>query len=233
MIILHQFPPAYGSHFSVSPFAAKVEAYMRLAGIDYETAPGDPFKAPLGKIPYIGIDGELVGDSGLIVERLKQIYGDPLDARLTRTEQGLGHLVRRTLEEHLYWALLHSRFGDERCWPQQRGAVAAALPPPLRPILPTIVRRGIRKALKAHGLGRHDQAQIYRAGIQDLESCLEVLGAKPYLFGDEPTSYDCSLFPMANAVMTTPTSNALTTGAKGMPALVAYVDRMAERLGAR
>ncbi len=233
MITLHQFAPAYGSHFSASPFAAKLESYLRLAAIDYQTAPGDPIKAPRGKIPYADIEGELVGDSGLIIERLKRAYGDPLDGNLSPNERGLGHLVRRTLEEHFYWSFMQSRFADDRCWPQQRDVVAAALPVPLRPILPAIVRRGIRKALKAQGLGRHEQEQIYRAGVQDLQSCLEILGDKPFLFGDGPTSYDCTMFAMANATLLTPTDNALTTGAKAMPALVAYVDRMAERLGAR
>ncbi len=98
MITLHQFAPAYGSHFSVSPFAAKLESYLRLAKIEYETAPGDPIKAPRGKIPYVNIDGALIGDSGLIIERLKKSHGDPLDGDLSGDDHALGHLVRRTLE---------------------------------------------------------------------------------------------------------------------------------------
>ena len=60
-----------------SAFCVKVELYMRMAGIPYELALGDPRDAPKGKVPWINDDGHILGDSTFIIEYLKTKYGDP------------------------------------------------------------------------------------------------------------------------------------------------------------
>ena len=69
-----------------------------------------PRAAPTKKIPYIDDGGTIIGDSGLIVDHLKKKYGDALDAKLTADQRALGHLLRRTLEESLYFVGLYARW---------------------------------------------------------------------------------------------------------------------------
>lgn len=53
MITLHQPPPPPGWNVpNMSPFCVKLETYLRMAKLPYQTAPGNPLQAPLGKIPY-------------------------------------------------------------------------------------------------------------------------------------------------------------------------------------
>src|SRR5260370_22288670 len=57
---------------SLSPFATKLEAYLRFFGIDYETVfEPNLDDAPRGKVPFISIDGVRISDSDLIVSFLK------------------------------------------------------------------------------------------------------------------------------------------------------------------
>jgi len=53
MITLYEFPAAYGMAVSVSPYCAKVEAYLRLTGHAYEKAKGNVLKSPTKTVPYI------------------------------------------------------------------------------------------------------------------------------------------------------------------------------------
>ena len=69
MITLYKFAPAWGLPTS-SPFALKIEAYLRMVDIDYVSEiVARPQSAPKGTIPYIQ-DGEtVIGDSGFIVDQ--------------------------------------------------------------------------------------------------------------------------------------------------------------------
>ena len=78
MIVLHQFPRAWGIP-NPSQFCVKIETYLRLAKLPYRTEAAIPFQAPLGKLPFIVDAGKKICDSRLIVEYLKTTYGDPLD----------------------------------------------------------------------------------------------------------------------------------------------------------
>ena len=42
----------------MSPFCAKLEAYLRLAEVPYETRSADIRKAPRGKAPYVEYEGQ-------------------------------------------------------------------------------------------------------------------------------------------------------------------------------
>jgi glutathione S-transferase len=75
MIKLHQFPLVFGRN--VSPFALKLETWLRLAGLPYELVPTrNPGQGPKGKLPFIvDDDGTVVADSSLIIEHLVRTRG--------------------------------------------------------------------------------------------------------------------------------------------------------------
>ncbi|MBC7396619.1 MAG: hypothetical protein H7333_04175 [Bdellovibrionales bacterium] len=51
----------------MSPFCVKLETYLRMAKLEYKIKSGLPNKSPNGRIPYVNLDGKLIGDSGIII----------------------------------------------------------------------------------------------------------------------------------------------------------------------
>ena len=99
------FAPDWGLP-SVGPFALKLLAWLKLAGIPYEQViEGNPRKGPKGKNPWIELDGERIGDSEVIIDELKRRHGIDLDEALTPEQIALGHAWRRTFEEHFHQVL--------------------------------------------------------------------------------------------------------------------------------
>ncbi|MFO1435750.1 MAG: glutathione S-transferase family protein [Gammaproteobacteria bacterium] len=228
MIILHQFQPAFGLP-NASPFCMKVENYLRMASLPFETAIADMRKAPKGKAPWIVDNGKVVPDSGFIVDYLKATYGDPLDARLSPAERGIALAMTRLMDEHLYWVGIYARWVEPHNWEITRPAFFGSMPQPLRSILPKVVRRALIRQLHGHGMGRHSRDEIYELGRRDLTAIADFLGDKPFFMGSEPTSVDATAYAyLANWVMVdfdTP----LKPHINSRPTLRAYCERMKAR----
>jgi glutathione S-transferase len=153
MLTLYKGPAAFGIS-DVSPFCLKLESYLRMAGVPY--TPKVAFgKAPKGKIPFIEDDGSLLGDSQFIIEHLKRKHGDTLDAKLSAEDVAKGHLVRRTLEDSLYWVILQERWISDDGWRIYKPIFEALFPPVVGKAIVPLIRRGVGKAMQAHGMGRH------------------------------------------------------------------------------
>lgn len=111
MITLYKFG-AIGDVCDPSPFCVKVEAYLRLAKLPYETQSGAQYlrTAPKGKLPYIEDEGKIIADSTFIIDYLKATYGDKLDAELSISDKAIAHAFSRMLHEHLYWVISYARW---------------------------------------------------------------------------------------------------------------------------
>lgn len=229
MIRLHQFRPAFGLP-NASPFCMKVETYLRMAGLPYECPRGaDLRKSPKGKMPYIEDAGRIVADSSFIIDYLKATYGDTLDARLTPVERATALAVQRLIEENLYWSVLYTRWIDEAGWAVTRKAFFDWMKPPLKWIVPPIARRGLRRELHGHGMGRHTRDEIMTIGCRDLTAVADLLGDKPYLMGSEPTSLDATGYAFLANVLWIPLDSPLKSHAESRANLGAYCARMKAR----
>jgi hypothetical protein len=104
-------PPVWGTP-NPSPFVIKLLTWLRMAGIAYEQVVlKRPPQSPTGKIPYVVLpDGRLLSDSSAIVETLAVERGVDLDAHLDARGRAEAHVIRRTIEEHLYFVGLYERF---------------------------------------------------------------------------------------------------------------------------
>lgn len=228
MIVLHQFPRAWG--INPSPFCLKVETYLRLAGLPYRAVTSPSFRAPKGKLPYIvgdGVDvGRVVADSGFIVEHLRGVHGDPLDRDLTAGQRALGHLIRRTCEESLYFALVHARWIDDGGWRIMEETFFKRLPLPLRAVLPRIVRRKVAQSLRGQGYGRHTPDEIYMLGMDDLDALNALLDDRPFAVADRPGSVDATLYAFLVSLIRTPFTDPLALHARSCPAFTAYLERV-------
>ena len=229
MIILHQFPPAFGLP-NASPFCLKLELYLRMADLPYRNRfTLELHKAPKGKLPWIDDDGRTVADSGLIIDYLKEKYGDPLDAGLNPEQRALALAIARLIEEHLYWAVLYGRWIAPQGWKMTRPAFFGTLPRPLRAIVPLVARRSMRAELQGHGMGRHSPEQIEAFGVADVDSLAALLGDQDYFLGTQPTLVDAIATAFLANVLMVPLETPIKTAAAGHNNLVAYCRRMATR----
>ena len=231
MIRLHQFAPAFGLP-NASPFCMKLEVYLRLAGLPYEAVNiGDVMKAPKRKLPYIEDGAKVVADSGIIIDYLKSAYGDPLDGALSAEERAVALAFQRLMEEHLYWAAVHTRWVPAEAWRLTRDAFFGGLSLPLRWIVPHVGRRGLLVQLRGHGMGRHGAREIHALGCHDISAIADFLGHKPFMLGANPTSLDATTYAFLANILWVPIDSPLREHARALPRLDAYCRRVKERCG--
>ena len=128
-------------------------------------------------------------------------------------------------EEHFYFASVYSR------WIEHFDLVLKhmiPLPWFLRPVVGPLIYRTVSNALHGQGMGRHAPHEIHDFARRDLQALVDFLGTKPFLLGDQPTTYDAAIFGSLATVMyaepfETPERVHITTT---FPSLKAYVERV-------
>jgi glutathione S-transferase len=228
MIILHQGPAAWGVA-NISPYCVKLESYLRMVGVPYTSRAADFRKAPKGKIPFIEEDGKLLGDSQHIIEHLKRKHGDPLDAKLSAEDVAKGHALRRMLEESTYWHIIQVRWADEEGWRVCRPIFEALFPPIVGKVVVPMIRRKTVQRLHSQGLGRHRPEEILEMGKADVSAVAALLGDKPYLLGDEPSSFDATVYAFLVSILAFPVDSPFRRYTQEQQNLVRYVERFQQR----
>ena len=195
-----------------------------MAKIPYETAPGNPFTAPKGKVPYIKVDGKLMGDSTLIIDYLKQT--NDLDKGLSEKERAEGLALQRLVEEHLYFATAWLRWNDETSLKFVREYFLSILPPVIGGFIFKKLHKDFNKAIRGQGMGRHSREEIIQFAKEDLKAVSLLLGDKPFIMGENPTSFDAMLFGFLIQLLGVPWTSPVIEYAKSLPNLPSYCDRM-------
>jgi glutathione S-transferase len=228
MITLYQGPAAWGIA-NISPFCLKLESYLRMTKVPYTANSGGFNKAPKGKIPFIEEDGKLLGDSQLIIEHLKRKHGDVLDAKLSAEQVATGHAVRRMLEESTYWHIAYVRYSREDAWKAYRPIFEAMFPPVVGKVVPLMIRRGILQSLRAQGLGRHRPEEVLEMGKEDICTVAALLGDKPFLLGEQPSSFDATVYAFLASILSFPVDSPFRSFVREQQNLVRYVERFHQR----
>jgi glutathione S-transferase len=225
-IALHRFGPYLGTPDS-SPFVIKVMTLLKLAGLSFREVQGNPFKAPQRFLPYIVDDGATVADSGLIRAHLERKYGVDFDAGLDPVQKAQAWAIERMCEDHLYFAMLESRWLDRRIFREGLGKhMFGPIPAPFRPLVKGMLRRMNAKRLAGHGLGRHRKTDIAALARRDVDALAALIGEKPYLMGERPCGADGFVFGIITAILTPPIESPLRAAMATHANLVAYRDRL-------
>ena len=111
MITLNGFGPAFGLP-DPSPFVTKVEVLLKMAGLEFRTAANGLRRAPKRKLPYIDDGGTIIADSTFIRWHIEEKYGFDFHRDLPSEERAVAWAFEKMAEEHLYWAIVHSRWMD-------------------------------------------------------------------------------------------------------------------------
>ena len=225
MLKLFQPERAFGLP-NPSAFCVKLETYLRMAGIPYGVAAGDPREAPKGKVPWVEDDGLVIADSSFIIRYLKEKHGDPLDARLTAREQALGHAIKKLVEDSLYFVSSYSKWVEDDGFKIYSAQLFAGMPEQLLEYIPEQVRKRAVDKLHAQGVGRHSRDEVYELGLEDVASFAELLGTGPYLFGDRPTSFDASAFGVIGNLKDGPFASPVRDKIRATKNIADYIDRI-------
>ncbi len=229
MITLYNFGP-FGGLVDPSPFCLKVDCYMRAAGIEFVTKSGinNISKSPKNKLPFIEDDARAIGDSSLIIEYLKEKFGDKLDCDLNAEQKAVARAFTKMMDENLYWCIVHSRWLGEN-WPQVKQELFGKMPFPLKLIVPTIARKGIKKQLYMQGLGRHSEQELLDIARQDISALSDYLGTKDFFLINKPTSLDICAFAFLAEMIVPDMQCGLNDIARSFDNLVSFVHRMKAR----
>jgi glutathione S-transferase len=212
-----------------SAFCVKVETYLRMAEIPYERAEGDPRSAPKGKVPWIDDDGHVLGDSTFIIEHLKQKHGNPLDGRLTPRQKAEGHAIQRMLEDNLYFIASYTKWADDDAFAIYAAELFAGMPAEQLEYVPAMVRKKALEKFDSQGIGRHSAQEIYELGIGDVQAFSELLAAGPFLFGEQPTSFDACAFGVIGNLKDGPFASPVKDAARNTANVAEYINRIREQ----
>jgi len=232
------------THFN--PNTVKIEAFLRLHKIPYEfVVDGDaPSMSPTGTVPMVAVDGELVGDSEVVMEFLARRFNKPLyedDKQLQgATTQALVAGLRRMTEWHLIpqWARFflvdHAKtvvvpmFAETTGYPEFMVNLLVS-----KTFRPATIER-----LNKSSLGWQSDARCQEEFLRDLkalEALLRENGEAFLLTADQPTAADCLIFPqiavfVAVGGLPAAQDSLAMRYASESPVLTAYVKRVAARL---
>jgi len=225
----------------ISPFVIKLETWLRMSGIPYETRTGANQSMPHQKLPVAMIAGELVPDSSLIIQHLQYLHPQAIsDQQLSASERARACALRALFEQHLYFVLLYNRYAvpanfnaykpllldyAKRSTPAWQKPFLATFAPLIFPF----VQMKYRRMAWQQGTGRHKAEDINAMGIEVWKSVKEILGDQPFLLGEQPSLIDATAFGFLNAEIRHPFPSPIHDYVLGQPTLVAYHDRIWDR----
>ncbi|XP_069937043.1 failed axon connections isoform X1 [Cherax quadricarinatus] len=185
---------------SLSPYCLKVETWLRLANLKYENVDHKmKYKSKKGQLPFVEVNGEEIADSAIIIKELGSRYSVDLDGGLTHEQRNVAHATISMIENHFAWVVKYFSFNNPDLIIQ---GYKLDLKQVTQRALPTIILnflfkrkfKAAAKKVRAHGIGVHKPEEIEEFGHNDLTVLSDLLGDKPFFFGDSPTSLDVVAF---------------------------------------
>jgi glutathione S-transferase len=199
----------YAGLADLSPFVAKLEAWLKLADVAYDKRPGDARKAPRGKLPFVVHRGQKISDSQRILEHFAATGVGDLDATLDADQRAELFALRSLLELDFYFVLVFFRWQYEPGWARYRegiGAVVRKAGVPgflLGPVL-GLIRKNALEQVFAQGTGRREveeNLEHARSLFASLEWLLRQREGGRYWFGEQPTSADAIAHAFVSAAV--------------------------------
>lgn len=228
MITLYTFGPYFGLP-DASPFVVKAMLLLKFAGLEFSEDRGGYGKAPKGKLPYINDDDVIVADSTFIRFHIEKKYGFDFDAGLTPEQRAAAWAIEKMCDEHLYFALVATRWLDDANFAKGPAQFFKTVPIPFRPILQRLIRRKIGKILNLQGFGRHTPNEQTKLGIADIDALATLIGDKAFLLGEMPCGADAAVFGFVAGFLTPAFDTPIRTAAERHKNLTGYRDRIMQQ----
>lgn len=235
MITLYTYLPAWGCP-DMSPYVSFTDAHLRMAELPFKAVileKGDLAKTPKGKLPWIiDSDGTSVDDSQLIQYYLEEKYGDRFDGWLSKEQKASSTLIHRMFGECWYWMAVQTRYRrdeDFAIYDPLWVTFLAWLPEEQRRAPVEAFRDNLLTQFWFHGTGRNSEQEVELICRKLTDAMSDLLGDKPYLFGDRPSSLDANMYGALSSCAMTPFPSPIGQYIRAKPNLAAFLDRVFER----
>ncbi len=212
---------------SASPPCLKLLAWLKMAGIEHAvTTPKMAPESETGKAPYIVLeDGSFLADSQRIIEHLSKKHNIEMDVHLSAEQQAQALCLRRLFEDHYYFLIFYHRWMI--AFDEIKGPYFHKLPALLKPIVPPMIRRQVKRDLTGQGTGKRSFEEVLMEAKVNLDAISVLLGDKDYFF-NEPSSIDAVAFGYLENTINTPLESEMMRYAKTKENLVAFCTRFRE-----
>jgi glutathione S-transferase len=205
-LVLCDFPANTGDPrwASFSPFVVEVDRALRIAKLPFrrEQVPITKIKKlnPTGQLPVLLVDQEPVADSTLILHRIEILAPGSMTGGLDARGVAEAWLWEEFADTALYPHVLTARWADERGWPVPRKAFFGGLPPVIRDLVASVVRRKTLQALVGRDFTRAGLGP-WEARLQRVLDALEARAPESgFWLGPKPSAADIGLFGHLHAL---------------------------------
>ncbi|RNF02791.1 uncharacterized protein Tco025E_08327 [Trypanosoma conorhini] len=194
------------AHPGVSAPCATVENFLRLAKVPYEVHTlNDVRISPTGNLPLLRYKGNCLDAPDTIIAFVTSTFNVKLDKYLTDKEKAIGVALAALAKYCAWWSY------DWLPRTEKRNVVKAFLVKMLQK-----VTMSDELTLKSAMQTRQEE---------DLQAIEKVIGAKNYLLGSTPTSYDCALYALL-LPLASPNVGGAATYVTNSRVLTGYMKRM-------
>jgi len=156
-IYLVQFPRC-GSIVSTSPFAIKLETWLRFTGLPYTNISNDfTIGSAKGQIPFIELNGRQYADSQAVIDMLKEKYKVQIDDGLTPRQKAEVRTLKVFIEESTQRIAVYDRSRDNSWFASSTDGFIENLSGIKKWAFKNILNGQVQKQLKAalcSGLGK-------------------------------------------------------------------------------
>ncbi|MGA7809004.1 glutathione S-transferase family protein [Bradyrhizobium sp.] len=225
MITLYGFGAGFGLP-EISPFVAKTEVQLKMAGLAYRKQKAMPPASPKGQLPFIDDEGQSIADSTFIRAHFEAKYGFDFDAGLDRRQRAQAWAFERMIEHHVYWAMIGARWVDPDNFARGPAHFFDGAPDDRREKLREDAQFRVAENYLLSGLGRHAPDDDVELAARSLFALSVQLADQPYLMGEKPCGTDATAFGALAGILTPFFDSKLRARAEQFSNLTAYVDRM-------
>jgi len=234
VVYLVQLPRA-GCIPNLSPFALKLETWLRMANIKYENVSNEFTKQSVkGQIPFIELNGQQFADTNIIIEYLTRVFHVDFDQSLGERDRADARAYFHLIEESIRWCVIYNRSRNNKFFATSQGLInhfngfTKFL---FKHFLNERLRKSLMKTMHAQGYGRHSLDEIESICQRDLQALSTFLGDKRYLLGNNVTTLDATAFGHIAQAYWTPllTENIHRFMDTATPNLVDYMNRIRQR----
>jgi hypothetical protein len=152
-----------------------------------------------------------------------------MDSWLSEEQRASAHLIGKSLEENLYWCLVHSRWINEDTWPAINQQFFSGMPFPVNKIIALLARSGTKKRINGHGMGAHSKEEIHIIADRSFNSISTLLGNKSYMFGEQISSLDLIVFSQIGSFTLSTLDNQASQMARKYENLVTLAEKIQKK----
>ncbi|KAJ1372154.1 hypothetical protein KIN20_034233 [Parelaphostrongylus tenuis] len=231
VVYLYQFPRSKTIP-NMSPFCLKVETFLKVNKIPYEVCPLLMGRSRYGLLPFVELNGEQIADSQIIVDRLTKYFNvKPLSSS---KNEAIARVIERTADIHTFLVAYKFKVVENTddiflATLRDLGCPGVLLPI-VTPVIAFLMKRKAANRIAA-AVGELDREEFKEMLKKDYDAYRDLLGSQKFLFGDEISSADCTLFGQLATLLYIPMSSyAKDILKEKYPTLVEYCDRIRDNV---